>query len=912
MAKKNKTSIPPGKGRRKTQKRNERRRVHKKLVHLKSIRILPSTATLEDYREYVERRSTEKCDSTEVDFTQGLDDTAEFDAKRKSLLESLASGGIDINPESKPNLESYNNDQHMEGYDAPDNGPGEDTAGTDEDHSRAAVATEAPDVIATPVIPPGTSEVISVSPESSKRRSRLDIASSRRLLFGSLGLRTPKNKEDETKLREKIMENAKPVFQVQEDKANGATADAVEELDNSWRDKIDLKAVECCYDGVELSTPPFPFVQRWDPQQKGRLSNGQGGQKTNSAKRRKRNQRQFYQEEEAESNNHHPPAGEPEIGVAIGSRQANEGTEHNRSLVHRGSSDTNQLAVDRQLLQDTLENTRNFTKSSDDIPNLPEDMTTCGAFKKELALPGAVIAFKQLDMSQETNWQPKVSEYRTAIINRVLEHNLYEVSLAQRDKARKERLYDRDTGQRLYSKFEMPEYEDEDAENNDDCIVELSMADMIDPKLIKGVEIQTQSPHSSPPHGPENEYIDVPEVVGGDAPDPEAPMVGNMSKGLANTGVCIGPELPTTEPAEDLPVRIREGSNKDEPYQVNEETRQEISLIIKDAGFRSNVYSDLERGFEGEVHPPSPKEDVSEGVYVVRSPKFNGFSSSPPAEESSRQALEDPGATVRPTTYRMSSTNIIDMESSQPNEPVEASEELLDDKVDEDWEAGQLEDDGSAYPALPGYSDTEEQDRRGSAKVDTSSSASPKTVQRMTSSTKGRGFMSRTRALFSAFDGADSDGDLPTMESVFSTTRSRIDEAIPDSDDAKEHEADEPKLQSGSKSKKVGRTINRFPQRTIPVFSVDDVLASSSSASQAEIEEPDAALSSGGSQPPAGPQVVDLTLSSDPVEPDGSEYEERNGVRGMPRGPGWVQKTRSAGKGRRLQPKAGGRKTRSM
>lgn len=39
-----------------------------------------------------------------------------------------------------------------------------------------------------------------------------------------------------------------------------------EEEDDSWREKIDLRAVECCDHRVQLSTPPFPFRQCWDLQ----------------------------------------------------------------------------------------------------------------------------------------------------------------------------------------------------------------------------------------------------------------------------------------------------------------------------------------------------------------------------------------------------------------------------------------------------------------------------------------------------------------------------------------------------------------------------------------------------------------------------------------------------------------------
>ena len=36
--------------------------------------------------------------------------------------------------------------------------------------------------------------------------------------------------------------------------------------DDSWRERIDLRAVECCDHRVQLSAPPCPFRQCWDPQ----------------------------------------------------------------------------------------------------------------------------------------------------------------------------------------------------------------------------------------------------------------------------------------------------------------------------------------------------------------------------------------------------------------------------------------------------------------------------------------------------------------------------------------------------------------------------------------------------------------------------------------------------------------------
>lgn len=907
--------VPPEKGLLKTQRRNQRRRMHKKIEYLKSMGVLSSTASMEEYYQHVESRSKEECASKKDEQRQVLDTKVAFEAKRKSLLESLASGGADIDQGSQLGLEISNNDQHMEDIDAPDKRPDPEMTAADGDHSQPLITMEAPGATATPDVSSSTPALIPASSNSSQRRSRLNLASSRRLLFGSLGLRTPKNKEDEANLRDKLMENAKPVFQVQgapEGEAKEGTTDAVDELDNSWRDRIDLKAVECCYDGIALSTPPFPFVQRWDPQQKGRLGNAQGGQKANRRKKRKRNQKQFYQKEEAELDEYSAPVETPEVGTLSNRTPTSEKDQHEELPIHRTTIDDHQLAVDRQLLEDITGISANAVE---DLPDLPEDMAMCATLAPELALPGAVIAFKQLDMSQETNWQPKVSEYRTAIINRVLEDNLYQISLSRRDTPRKERLYDRETGERLYSKFEMPEYEN-DNDNDDDGVAEVSLADMIEPKLIKGVEIQPQAAMPSPTATPEIERIDMSEVVEEEAQDPEAPAVDIVNEVLTATEMYVGPALPSTDLAEDLPVRIREQPNKDLSIEVNEETRQEISLIIKDAGFRSNVHSDLARGLENHDRDEvrrSTKEDVSEGAYEVQSPRFNGFSSSPPAEHRSRQAPEDVDVTEPLMAHKMSSTNIVNMDSSQPNESAEAAEEPLDDIVEQDWGPEQIDDGSSMYPTLPRHADTDTHDQEGSATAEISSSPSTELTKHTSNVSKGRGFLSRSRSLFCALDGADSDEDLPTMESVFSTARSRIDEAIPDSDDAKEDEAAKPSSKYRNKGKEASTSSSRFPRRSIPVFSVDDVLASSSSDSPIKADEPDSSLpKGGGSQPPPGSQIVDLTLSSDPVDPDTSEYEERSGLNGLPSGPGWVQKTRSAGKGRRLQPKAGARKTRSM
>lgn len=49
---------------------------------------------------------------------------------------------------------------------------------------------------------------------------------------------------------------------------------------DAWRQRLDLRAIECGDEGVELSAPPFPFQQYWDPQYQ-----------TKGARKRKREER---------------------------------------------------------------------------------------------------------------------------------------------------------------------------------------------------------------------------------------------------------------------------------------------------------------------------------------------------------------------------------------------------------------------------------------------------------------------------------------------------------------------------------------------------------------------------------------------------------------------------------------------
>merc|ERR1712230_89455 len=134
--------------------------------------------------------------------------------------------------------------------------------------------------------------VTDMIPSSVARRSKPDVAGSKRLLLGSLGVRVPKTQQEKDALQKKLKDRNNQRMAPPPDLEAPALAPKIaskttptedqqghesEDDDESWREKIDLNAVECCEEGINLSTPPFPFYQRWDPQQRRKKSKARNG-----------------------------------------------------------------------------------------------------------------------------------------------------------------------------------------------------------------------------------------------------------------------------------------------------------------------------------------------------------------------------------------------------------------------------------------------------------------------------------------------------------------------------------------------------------------------------------------------------------------------------------------------------------
>ena len=864
---------------------------------------------------------------------------AAFEAKRQSLLESIVGDGVEVVSED----ERWKDSEMMDVYEhstvepSKANKKASDPLVSLNGHSSTAdsvrdTSQPAKLIKVTPLSsvqdPNETAKPETTTKSGSElpqRRAKLDVASSRRMLFGSLGLRTPKNKDEESEIREKLMENVKSNPQSQAISAEPVEASPLSqssEADDNWRDKIVLKAVECCRDGIKLSTPPFPFVQRWDPQQRGaKIKVGKFG--VNRGKKRKRNNPQFYDEDL----DYYVDSTAPVAEDWENCYEVEKGLKESENQLQEQShavSDEYQVAVDKQLMRDTNElpsTAGNHITQVNDLPELPEDITSCLSLNKDLAIPGAIVSFKQLEMSLETQWQPQISEYKIAVIDKVEKDGKLEMTLARRDRTIKERYYDEQTGERLYSKFEAPD-DDDNGDEDDSGVIELSLAEMIEPKLIKATESEKRLKLDQEPNKT-TKTLD-PSIIGivrqelhqtdsreYDSKTEEHDLPKTTMNNVLPNQAIYDESIQAGD--QDMP----DADPEHEPLEITEEARREIAIMIKDAGFHSSIHCDVDQGLGNQEASTTPNTHQQAALeYSKFSPKFNGFSSTPPSRlnkridsDSIKRGLRSPSASNE------------EHESSSPPSHVTLRKRR--------GQAEDLHDQGTSYIFLSQHDEdgddlcmasVKRKRTNRSSNIDSSSkritSASPTSsdVRGTPHHTIGRNAQYRKEK--SNSDGTNSDGldDFPTVEDIVSGARSTLGTSVSTDKDIDLTTSSRLGTSKENKSLKEGYQSQSEPpsQQKERSFSIADVLASSNGEdSDYEMDMPPTA-----SQAPTGSQVVDLTLSSDAVDPEDSEYEERTSKGRLPKGPGWVQKTRSGRKSevarKKKRQKLGSRKTRSM
>lgn len=319
-------------------------------------------------------------------------------------------------------------------------------------------------------------EVPDPKDEPAKRHARVDMGAGRRLVFGALGLKAPANKADEQKIRDSLMKDVRPLVnpRVQNAGADDANDQPQDDDDNedpdAWREKIIYKAVECCLENMTLSEPPFPFVQRWDPQQN-----------YGAMKKRKRASENYQADTSYDDSTYYYDDEAEEEYVAETRKKSKKKKGKSVSLQH-GS--VNQDEQDVVLDYDEAPAKSSQFTDVDDLPSLPKDIKALPLLDPASAQPGMVITWNQLVMSKATNWQPEMLPV-TGLIVPGGENGAVHVILARRDREDNEKTYDEITGERIYGKFEIPDDLEEGDEEEDTGFRSLQWAEMIEPRILQ-------------------------------------------------------------------------------------------------------------------------------------------------------------------------------------------------------------------------------------------------------------------------------------------------------------------------------------------------------------------------------------------------------------------------------------------
>ncbi|KAL8970455.1 MAG: hypothetical protein Q9183_001514 [Haloplaca sp. 2 TL-2023] len=706
--------VPPGAGQRKTQKRNQRRKDMKKLRSLKKAGLLPDHATIADMsHKHTNELGQLEAGAGELDETavQNGEDT-QFANKRQALLQAISSGGVDVTDGGSPEGTLYVKENAsmrpcsdvtvglergtgMAQVEKSASSASErtlvDTAAAAQSdlngatnflhHHEGLLKAQDPrssqaDKVSQRVAEADANQTLdSELPSAQKPRMRLDMESSRRLVFGALGQRTPKTKEDEVTLQTKLINDMKsskkPQASTTADHGQSTEPLALED-DDSWKEKIELSAVECCHYGIELSTPPFPFVQRWDPQQKRGYFANEIDRSRNSKKRKRNNKNYEASFEPLEEGQTSMPHQMPFRNSKI---HFSDDTKYDDSFTTDGphkKSDENCEGPNAQLLRETEETfaTRD-TETAEDLPQLPDDLAACPDLQRESCVAGTIIAFKQLDMSAETNWAPVRSDYRTALIDGLLEDGTLSLRMALRDVKRPRIQYDEETGERLYDKFEMPGFNEATSED-DNGLIELAFVDLIDPKLVRAIEKETEPAMADT------------NIEAAASRDHEIDR-GNVD---ATTG---GGQYSDPLKSQDQ----QQGQELNKPHdeaELGEDFRKDISELIREAGWHSSIQSDggapqesqhltqINQQEESNEVVPETNYNGSAGDETM-SPRFDGFSSSSPAQEyhepqdqvvyPTLRSISSPTAPQDETTMELDQT-MADSSSQADREAVQA------------------------------------------------------------------------------------------------------------------------------------------------------------------------------------------------------------------------------------------------
>ncbi|RMD40172.1 hypothetical protein DV735_g4952, partial [Chaetothyriales sp. CBS 134920] len=509
---------PPGQGLPRTKKKNERTRLKRRLKALQQSGELPAHATFAELRKYEETAQIVLTDSS------GLAD--ELEAAKARLLKGIDEMEVELSP---PEVPAHNSTIFQV---SPSVDPilfrGAEVAPT-VPTKKTVLTTASRD--ASPEQAISAANTTETRIESPVKRAKLNIAASRRLLFGSLGLRTPKNAAEEQALREQLSQNFGP-GRLKEGSRRETGSDVSRTASSkSWKDKLIIGAVECVQEDLVLPPPPFPFIQHWHRKDTTKES------------------------EEGSPLDYDGPTSPP-------SERANQ---------VKGIGSTSHVpANDGEQEQAHISESRtiSFETEVDALP-IPANFEDLGDLERTQALPGTVIAYKEIHVGADTNFQPQVSAYRVAEIVRVEKDGWITMKLSNEHRRQKAPL-DPETGQKVSNNFEIESSQDE----VDDGIREMSWDFLLQPKLVRASRIQ---------------------VPGSVTPDSHRDEQGKETSHRKDDAVVL----------ESLHVDhqgLKQGDTTADAVQVQIGTprRREIAEMIREAGFDSAVDQDLNDSLLGD------------------------------------------------------------------------------------------------------------------------------------------------------------------------------------------------------------------------------------------------------------------------------------------------------------------------
>ncbi|KAK0721089.1 hypothetical protein B0H67DRAFT_553131 [Lasiosphaeris hirsuta] len=634
------------------------------------IQSLPGQGTTATQRRNARRRASEKAkkdaQTASIDSQMPASQPQEastasdtFAAKKAALLKSL---GLQEEPASNDSMDV---DKNL-------------------DNSNVTEPSASPATVPNEIVAP-TAETPKQTSASSQRTSRLDVGAGRRVLFATLGVKAPKTKAEEEALRAKLIKDVRVLPNARlESSGDGQAGDdpqdqvPEEEDPVAWREKITYRGVECCQEGVELSEPPFPFVQRWDPQQ-------QNSWRKKGGKRKQRNQQDFYQEDDQPSAKRGRYAGYADDEGFEGESYLSAADEiGNADITLNYDDEPEQLHESPEPSQDAEE---------EDLPFLPNDLSTLPTLAPGEARPGMVITWKQWLLSKATNWQPQVSSMVALVVSVDHDDKSLRARLAKRDwnLDQNEKIYD-DDGNRVYDKFELPGMDDDAEDGAEIGYRTLCESDMIEPRILRQPEQEVSDPLAvgeqpnpvcrisapctvervgsnstttdqsrtidhetlqpkehqsqpdqmeaevSQPKAQESQPSEV-EVEASQSQEHEG-QSGRMEVDAQHTGETVIPDTIIESETETRAVQPL----IEEDISMTEDRRHEISVLMNEAGFRNDIDLSVAEGGPLDVSSPTRQlQEMSQETEIPTSKPPSPFPpSSPQATKTVQTVSQDP------------------------------------------------------------------------------------------------------------------------------------------------------------------------------------------------------------------------------------------------------------------------------